>query len=368
MLQDEIGDVDKKEILSKLIVRLSRFFPTNDGRISHVNKCCTEITLLRAIAAIFVKLPDSDKETEALKIAQLICFPIIANFVHIQNEIVTNKTTTYETSPSTDSSLHICDYLNVVASLLVDTLPFISPKIALNIFEQIFNHIMIHNDDAADLTQPSILLVHTLLTSGQLHNLDSQVLAYVFERVRSLLVTADIMAVHLLCSLVLPLLLTDVSRVNIMWSLIESVWAHQQTTEVRQLDMVLTLLCTLVHVFVSPLSPIVPLPPTVKSPPLRDVRGNKLLWEVVQCGISDSDPLSRKRSLFLINRVMLSLEGDDHTKNDGAAGESALEDATVTISSEGHVFWWDQNHKDTLHSLWEDVVLLLETLEVKQVS
>ena len=375
-VKEGIGIIDKKEVLSNLVEKVSRLSPAHDDHSHHVNECCT---LLRAIRTVFVGLSDSDKETEASKIVQLVCIPNIKKFTHIQSETASSAS---EETPRLSLSivaadLSIYDYYNLVAKLLVDVIPFVSPEIALNVFEHIFDHFTTTFTDKESATDPKrtlILLLHTLLVNE--HNLYSQVLTYVFGQVQLLLVAADNVVVHLVCSLVLPLLLTDVSRVNTMWSFIESVWTHKLTTEVRQLDMVLTLLCTLIHAFVPLLPPIVPQVPTAKPSlnPSRDVRGNKVFWEVVQCGIGDSDPLSRKRSLFLISRVVLSLEGkqDAHNKaavEDGVVSTVSSEDGVVsTVSSEGFVFWWDENHKDMLRSMWEDVVLLLETLEEKQVS
>ena len=369
LVQDGIGIIDTKEVLNNLVERASHLFPAHDQRSPHINECCT---LLRAIGAIFVGLSDSDKKTEAPKIVQLICIPNIENFTHIRNEIANSASeeTAYLSPSVAAADLPISGYLNLVAKLLIDILPFTSPEIALNVFEHIFDHFttsFTDKESAADLKQASLLLLYTLLVNG--HSLDSQVLTYVFGKVQLLLVAADHVVVHLVCSLVLPLLLTDVSRVDAMWSFIESIWARKRTTEVQQLDIVLTLLCTLVHVFVPLLSSIIPRAPTAKlSDNLsRDMRGNKVFWEVVQCGISDSDPLSRKRSLFLISRVILSLEGPNG--HEGAHNKVTMEDDTAgAMSSEGFIFWWDKSHKDMLHSIWEDVVLMLETLEEKQVS
>lgn len=38
------------------------------------------------------------------------------------------------------------------------------------------------------------------------------------------------------------------------------------------------------------------------------------------------------------------------------------------VMSEGGVFWWKREYEDVLSTVWEDLVLLLHTMEEKQVE
>ena len=160
---------------------------------------------------------------------------------------------------------------------------------------------------------------------------------------------------------ILPLFITSgsgVSRLRKVWQLIKSVHANKTTVELNNMEVVLTLLCCFHDVFIvydssSPFSPSFPkeLRESTDGHALFDLRGEQDFWAIVQVGLTSPDPLSRKRSMYLLHCVLVSVQK--------AGGES--------VSSASHVFWWEKESAQRLQTVWNDLVLVLETLEEKQV-
>ncbi|XP_014671004.1 PREDICTED: uncharacterized protein LOC106811798 [Priapulus caudatus] len=80
-----------------------------------------------------------------------------------------------------------------------------------------------------------------------------------------------------------------------------------------------------------------------------DMVGDDRFWAIVQNGLIDDDPLTRKRAGYLLQRTLSSVESRKLGKT-----ESAL-------------FRWSAKCATAYSRLWENYVLLLETLEEKQV-
>ena len=161
-----------------------------------------------------------------------------------------------------------------------------------------------------------------------------------------------------------------------IWKFICSVWLNKTTVESNSTDLVLTLLCCLHHLFIrsSPLFASYSVPVRDYSPlsvTLVDVCLNDTFWKIVQSGLTDPDPLSRKRGMFLLHKALCSVEIVS-TKSGKTGNSEDRGGRDVGVGhSEGCVFWWGCANEEEhlkLQSVWEGVVLLLETLEEKQVS
>lgn len=184
---------------------------------------------------------------------------------------------------------------------------------------------------------------------------------YMLTKLFQLLKHFDITFCYHASSLVLPYLVVDHQTGRLMWSFVASIWLQENAVESQSVDLVLTLICCLVHVFVNPSLSLVSRPSSANiqslPDPVYDVRPSKMFWDIIQFGLVDTNPLSRKRSLFLLDRVLKSV-------SEGG------------IESDDCVFWWGC-HGDgaaggewpekEMKEIWEDVILLLETLEEKQV-
>lgn len=78
-------------------------------------------------------------------------------------------------------------------------------------------------------------------------------------------------------------------------------------------------------------------------------------WEMIQNGIVLNEPLSRKRSMYLLKRSLDVLD-------------KQLGDLSVVSKKGNRIFYWASMNKDSLRSLWQDFVLIMETLDEKQVE
>ena len=79
-------------------------------------------------------------------------------------------------------------------------------------------------------------------------------------------------------------------------------------------------------------------------------------WVIIQSGFYHANSLSRKRAMYLLKRIL------DITESSGV---------NVSCQSDGQgqtpVFWWKSEHREKFVNMWQDFMLLLETLEEKQV-
>ena len=178
----------------------------------------------------------------------------------------------------------------------------------------------------------------------------------VFEGLLVSIKSADVTGCYHVISLLLPCLVVreHSRRIKEIWEFICRVWMSSVTTELRAVDVVLTLLCCLSDWFL----PTCPHQPgTVQPSEDLDVCREKEFWKIVQYGLTDRDPLARKRCRYLMARV-LSLVKEPKYEGD--------------FCSEGEVFWWatkeDEQGVREVTEVWEGLLLLLETLEEKQVG
>lgn len=167
-------------------------------------------------------------------------------------------------------------------------------------------------------------------------------------------------------STLLPLFITDgqVERLTKVWDLIRAIHFSKTTVESNSSELVLTLLCCLHDVFIgrdesSPFSRSYPtsLFDATGGRALLDLRKEADFWAIVQDGLTSTDPLSRKRCMYLLHCVLVSVQ---KSGGDSGGGEG--------VSSSNWVFWWESGSAKQLTAIWDDLVLVLETLEEKQVQ
>ncbi len=178
----------------------------------------------------------------------------------------------------------------------------------------------------------------------------------IFEQALNLLKVSDAKVCFLIANSVLPLFITSLqcSRAERVWSFVEAVYLGKMNIEIAQLEFVLTILCCFRDVFVchdksSPFSSY--FVNSVLSSPLVDLRVKGTFWHILQEGLVSTDPFSRKRCMYLLHCVLLSVH---NTKSSD-------------LYSENDVFWWAKESTKHLKSVWDDLILVLETMEEKQV-
>ena len=169
-------------------------------------------------------------------------------------------------------------------------------------------------------------------------------------------------------STLLPLFISDgqVDRLTKVWDLIRAVHLSKTSVESNSSEFVLTLLCCLHDVFIgrdesSPFSRSYPtsLFDAAGGRALLDLRKEDDFWAIVQDGLTSTDPLSRKRCMYLLHCVLVSVQKSCGGDGGGGGG---------SVSSSNWVFWWETGSAKLLMAIWDDLVLVLETLEEKQVQ
>lgn len=88
--------------------------------------------------------------------------------------------------------------------------------------------------------------------------------------------------------------------------------------------------------------------PVINNNVVLDLKTKDAFWRIIQRGISKTTPSSRKQSMYLLKRIT-----------------DICNTCGVSVQSE-HLFQWGPSG-DHLE-IWDDYILLLETLEERQVS
>ena len=221
------------------------------------------------------------------------------------------------------------------------------------------------NDTSKNL---SIALLHALFSD---HNLNHTLQQFILTKLLVSLRYSNTIHSYHISSLVLPSLISG-DHIGVLadqiWRFITSVWYNETTIEIRPLDLILTLLCCLVHIFIRSDLPLVQTSSSLvlniqSSPdPVYDVCISRIFWDIVQSGLIDSDPFARKRCMFLLDQILQSVKIRSKKKG-------------FVLHDEDYVFWWGSvDDKEWVEwaeteaeRVWYDIILLLETLEEKQV-
>lgn len=182
-------------------------------------------------------------------------------------------------------------------------------------------------------------------------------LSPMFEKLLSLLKICETKNCFLLSCSLLPhfVTLSHSERAEMVWSFILSVYTGKVNVECSQSELVLTLLCCFRDIFIfhdksSPFSSLFPHSVITSDIPLLDLRKSNTFWFIVQEGLVNPDPFARKRCSYLLNCVLMSVQ------------------SSSSVCCENKVFWWAEEKACELRAVWDDLVLILETMEEKQVS
>lgn len=175
------------------------------------------------------------------------------------------------------------------------------------------------------------------------------ILSQLFECLLSFLRHADKSLCYQLCSSIFPYFIVraanGLDRLTSLLNIVISAYQNKINIEMSSLDLALTVLCCFVDQFLGPSC-------GDRTSMLLDLKTSSFFWSVIQDGLVHSDPLSRKRSSFLLQCSLQSVSSmktsDDFTTSD-------------------YVFWWKTQYESELKAIWETTVLLLETLGEKQV-
>ena len=169
-----------------------------------------------------------------------------------------------------------------------------------------------------------------------------------FECLLLFLHDADKALCYQLCSGILPHFIvraaSGLDRLTRLWNLVTAVYENNINIEMNPLDLALTVLCCFVGQFLGCSS-------DGTNSVLLELKTSSFFWSVIQDGLGHSDPLNRKRSSFLLQQSL----------------KSVLSRNTYEFTTSDNIFWWKAQYESELKAIWEATVLLLETLEEKQV-
>ena len=221
----------------------------------------------------------------------------------------------------------------------------------------------------ASVVLPLLQFVLESSTGGQR---GEDCLSELFEALLKLVINCDSGEQFFICSTLLPKFICGNNgdgKLEKIWELIKAVHLNKMTVESNKMEVVLTLLCCFHDVFIvhddsSPFSSSFPVDlfETTGGCALLDLRQENTFWTIVQEGLTSHDPLSRKRCMYLLHCVLVSVQ-----KTGGGGGEGEGGGRGERISSGNWVFWWEAVSARRLATVWNDLVLVLETLEEKQV-
>ena len=133
-------------------------------------------------------------------------------------------------------------------------------------------------------------------------------LSAIFTLLLSLLGRAPTAACYMLLSSLLPLFITPAHphHLSTLWEMVQEVWHGKRRVELHPLIFSLALLCCFSDVLIAKdhTSPFLERfsPSMADCCTLLDVRSESVLWEVLGVGLRSSDPLDRKRSMYLLDR------------------------------------------------------------------
>ena len=187
-------------------------------------------------------------------------------------------------------------------------------------------------------------------------------LSSLYDSVMQLLQDSDLQTCYRLITSILPQFVTysHPERVENMWDFIVQVRGKKLHVNSHDSDLILTILCCFSNLFISynhtsPFSSRLPSFLRDRKKPAYDLRKEAVFWNIVQEGLTSPDPISRKRCTYLVQCVLASVRG--------ALGEGGWEG----VATDDGVFWWSGECNRELGTVWDSLMLIIETMEEKQV-
>ncbi len=382
-LLQQVG-VSPLQVLDSFIEKLQVLLADKKD-VTDTPTCEELITVINGIKQLFESLTDKDKTNVATKILQNVCSIYLKSCLNRQ-PFVNGSDRLQENAASVIGQIFVCVYR------------YISQEKVEAIFRDIINMILkmletsnVNDTVIVEETTDSAYLPLQLMAVSFLSILcDDAILLHqifsaqpdydqhILQRILSVLKHSSLSLSYRIAGQVLPHIIQRSSLPSIMaervWDFVCSIWSNLIRVETNSSDMVLTLLCCLHHLFISSSASLFSDSNGGYTVTLFDVRVKPIFWNIVQNALKDSNPLSRKRGMFLLHKALCSVNMSPTDTVSRNGNDSELGPDHIELGpghSEGYVFWWGGcNHKEHIEvqSIWECVVLLLETLEEKQVS
>lgn len=183
-----------------------------------------------------------------------------------------------------------------------------------------------------------------------------------YDSIMQLLQDSDLQICYRLITSILPQFVTcsHTERVENIWDFIVRVRGKKLHVNSHDSELVLTILCCFSNLFISynhtsPFSSRLPSFLRDRKGPLYDLRREAIFWDIVQEGLTSPDPIARKRCTYLVQCVLASVRV--------AVGEGGWEG----VATDKGVFWWSKECDGKLGTVWDSLMLIIETMEEKQV-
>lgn len=214
----------------------------------------------------------------------------------------------------------------------------------------------------------AIAVLDHMLRTANPNDVESSVfpLSSLFDAVMQLMQHSDLSTCYRLTTSIFPLFITHshLDRVEHVWDFVVKVRHQKLHVNSHGSELILTILCCFSNLFISydhtsPFSSLLPKFLSERQSPVHDLRGEAVFWSIVQEGIASADPISRKRCTYLVQCVLTSVRGME--------GRGEVGGEEMILAAEGGVFWWSAKCNKELGVVWDSLMLVIETMEEKQV-
>ena len=319
---------------------------------------------IETLRPLLQSLNSEDVQEVAGKVVHEICIPYLGKIS--AERPVSDCYGKVTTTAKLLGSILLCDRsLSLRSQIIADVLVPMSTSLSLPRQSQDIHSRLQPAASEVDFdAQLLVMLLHQVFEMVDIRELEQSpdcdsTLSTLYGSLIGLLQCCDSGACFLLLSCLLPSFVTTshLERVEDVWRFIESVASGKTNVECNETDLVLTALCCSSDVFIhhdksSPFGSSFPKEVVAQKSPVLDLRTKESFWSIVQEGLVSPDPLSRKRCMYLLHRVLMSVQ---------------VKSCEEALASPGWVFWWSKHSGKELRIVWDDLVLILETMEEKQV-
>ncbi|KAL3874090.1 hypothetical protein ACJMK2_037153 [Sinanodonta woodiana] len=332
-----------ESIAAKLIGELS-----NHDNICDLARSCPKIQLLQKLFHC-LQLQETKPISVACKemvknILDSICFPLLKRIYPSFDRrkevmILLGKTCTL-----------VSGIISLDQDLITDLIPICLQSIEIFNLEKPTASDNVHNLEMMDIYSVLELLLHVfttctmgdLTTSEKFREQVTQLLSRLSEAIQ-------VMDQDLVGNLAVPVIVkllkldeyTMSENLANLWKQVQDI---AQDTSVLNTKHFLVL-CGLANYFF----------PVGGVPDRLDLRTIREFWIMVQLGLPSKNPVNRKRAMYLLKRIV------------DMSVQSGADINDMPNCKEYPLFWWRKAHETKLSKVWENFILLLETLEEKQV-
>ncbi|KAL8603203.1 hypothetical protein ACOMHN_025218 [Nucella lapillus] len=256
--------------------------------------------------------------------------------------------------------LNICDFISVCLKRSPQKIGIEILELCLQSLIAFHNECEKHCENSSGEVVDVLCAIELLCTSLEVvslseNNQNEDLLTKAFSASLSVLPHLEEKKANRLISFVIMKLTQDQAQrrsayLQAVWTFIEEDTARQnRTVGPKSLQLHLTVMCSMANFFF----------PLTDEAVVPDVRQCPTFWKNVQLGLYSDNPAVRKRSIYLVKRIVDTCE---KSALDFIPVKSSLDDPSAEVP----YFLWSKPHQETLSRVWEDVFLLFETLDEKQ--